>query len=221
MEDVFVVLDREQGGYENLKEFGIRVHSLIKIAELFDVLVEESMLKIEKSYEVLKWIKDTRVNILDSVIDTYKALEVNIKQEKSKTKVLTYDERAKLTENKISKHLFKLMQEKSSNLCVAIDENKADKILEIADQVGENVVMIKLHCDIIDDFDQEFVKKLKNLAIKHQFLIFEDRKFADIGNTVKDQFTHGLYKISEWADLVNCHVISGGGIIDSLKEVAI
>lgn len=220
VKDVFVVLDRDQGGYENLKEFGIRVHSLIKIDELFKVLVEEKLLEVAKSNEVLNWINNTKVNILDSVIDAYKALEARSEQEKSKPKVLTYEERAELTDNKISKHLFRLMSKKSSNLCVAIDENKADRILEIADQVGENVVMIKLHCDVIDDFNQEFVDKLKVLAKKHEFLIFEDRKFADIGNTVKDQFTHGLYKISEWADLVNCHVISGGGIIDSLKESA-
>ena len=223
IEDAIVVLDREQGGYENLKKLGIRVHSLIKLSELFEILVKESHLSNVKSVEILNWIQSTKVDLLESVISSY--LKLNLVQneqveEDKKPKLLSYKERAKLTENKIAKRLFELIEEKQSNLCVAIDEKSKDKILKIAKKVATNVIMIKLHCDIIDDFDQDFVNKLKSLAKEYQFLIFEDRKFADIGNTVKDQFEHGLYKISQWADLINCHVISGEGVIESLKSSA-
>lgn len=193
------------------------MHSLIGISKLIEILVKENHLNNEKSDEILNYIKTNRVNILENTISSY--LKLSLDQDPA-PKVLTYEERAKLTENKIAKTLFKLMAIKKSNLCVAIDENRAEKILEIADQVGQNVVMIKLHCDIIDDFSKDFIDKLKNLATEHQFVLFEDRKFADIGNTVKDQFTHGLYKISEWADIINCHVISGEGVIHSLKSAA-
>lgn len=37
------------------------------------------------------------------------------------------------------------------------------------------------HIDIISDFDMDLVAQLQALATKHDFLIWEDRKFADIG----------------------------------------
>jgi len=218
VEDVVVVLDREQGGYKSLENLGIRVHSLIKISELFEILKQENLLESNKSTEILNWIHSTTANIQDSVIQAYKRLCSG--QKETKREVLSYEEREKLTKNKIAKHLFKLISEKKSNLCVAIDESDKNVILDIIDKVGPNSIMIKLHCDIIDNFDQEFIDKLKQLAVHHRFLVFEDRKFADIGNTVKDQFTGGLYKISSWADVINCFVISGEGIIDSLKSSA-
>ena len=44
------------------------------------------------------------------------------------------------------------------------------------------------------------------------------RKYADIGNTVRLQYTGGLYSCSSWADLVTTHSTPGKGIIDGLKS---
>lgn len=218
VQDVVVVLDREQGGIKNLENLGIRVHSLIKISELFALLVEEKLLNNDKSVEILDWIRGTEVRIQDSVIQNY--MKLSSEQGTVEREVLSYEERAKLTENKIAKRLFKLMVDKKSNLCVAVDEKDKNLILDIVDKVGPNVVMIKLHCDVIGNFDQGFVNDLKKLASQHQFLVFEDRKFADIGNTVKDQFTCELFKINEWADLIDCHATCGESTVESLKSVA-
>lgn len=68
------------------------------------------------------------------------------------------------------------------------------------------------------DFSEKTVTGLKALAEKHNFLIFEDRKFVDIGNTVQMQYHGGALRISEWAHLVNASILAGEGIVQALAQ---
>ena len=73
--------------------------------------------------------------------------------------------------------------------------------------------------DVVADFNEDTVKGLNELAKKHDFLIFEDRKFIDIGTTVQKQYHGGALRISEFAHIVNASILSGEGIVEALSQV--
>lgn len=131
---------------------------------------------------------------------------------------MSYCKRAKLTKNSLASKLLELMESKQTNLCLAVDLKKADTILDLVFVAGPYIAVLKTHVDIIEDFSNDFVLQLKKLAKEHRFLLMEDRKFADIGNTVSLQYRHGLYKIAEWADLITAHPVSGASVIDALRN---
>lgn len=133
--------------------------------------------------------------------------------------MLSFFKRANLTLHPLAQKLFKLMEQKQTNLSVAADLTKKKDLLDLADRIGPEICVLKTHIDILEDYTPDVSEELKRLAHKHQFLLFEDRKFADIGNTVMLQYERGIYRIAEWADLVNAHILPGPGIIEGLKKV--
>lgn len=133
---------------------------------------------------------------------------------------LSYEERAEKTLNPAARKLFFLMAEKRTNLAIAADCTDAKEIISLAESLGREIAVFKTHVDIWKNFSTEVIEKLIQISRKRNFMIFEDRKFADIGNTVRLQYSEGIYKIADWAHLVNVHPVPGPAIVDAIWNVA-
>jgi len=214
--DVVVLIDREQGGEAHLAANGMKLHAAFKLSALLDVLTKHKLVTEEVADKVRSFIAENQTKLPAAGAAAAAAVAAP-----SKLKRLTYEERAAVAQNPMAKQCLELMARKRTNLSVAADVATAEEMLQLADQVGPHICVFKTHVDIFDKWDESIVQRLQELAEKHDFLIFEDRKFADIGNTVVSQYGGGIYKIADWSHITNAHLVSGPGIIDGLKQVGL
>lgn len=132
--------------------------------------------------------------------------------------MLSYSERSQKIKNPIAKKLLEIVETKQTNLCLAADVHTSAELLDLAEKIGPHIAVFKTHLEITEDWTPGLDEKLKVLAQKHNFLIFEDRKLADIGNTMVMQYENSVFQISKWADLINVHPIVGMPSIKALAE---
>ena len=163
--DIVVVLDRQQGGKELLESKGYHVHTLFTISEVCKMLKEEGLLMDDE---------------IERINDFLAGNVVKFKEEKR----LSYEEKLKICDHSVAQKLLNIAIEKRSNLIVSADVTTTAELLNLVEKVGPHIVALKTHIDIISDFDADkTILPLKDLASKYNFLLMEDRKFADIGNT--------------------------------------
>ena len=201
--DIVVVLDRQQGGKELLESKGYHVHTLFTISEVCKMLKEEGLLMDDE---------------IERINDFLAGNVVKFKEEKR----ISYEEKLKICDHSVAQKLLNIAIEKKSNLIVSADVTTTAELLSLVEKVGPHIVALKTHIDIISDFDADkTILPLKDLASKYNFLLMEDRKFADIGNTQELQFSMGVFKISNWADFVTAQVIAGYDSLDCFRNVGV
>ena len=186
--DFSVIIDRSNNIKDYLNNLGYNLHSLITLDKILEVLKINNRI----SNEQMLSIKDFTKHI----------------SHKEKT--------GKNLENHLTKLLKDKILKKKSNLILSLDVDNQKQFFEILDKTAKHIVMLKTHIDILTDFDKNFIPKLKEYALKYDFMIFEDRKFADIGNTVRKQYQGGIYKIKNWAHFITVHATPGEGILQGL-----
>lgn len=97
----------------------------------------------------------------------------------------TYRARANLpSTGPLAQYLLSLIAFKQTNLCLSADVGTSAELLQLAEDVGDSICLLKTHCDIVTDWTDRTAQALKEVAKRKRFLIFEDRKFADIGGTL-------------------------------------
>jgi uridine monophosphate synthetase len=122
--------------------------------------------------------------------------------------------------NPLAAYLLRLISIKQTNLCLSADVETSAELLALAEEVGDSICLLKTHCDIVTDWSDRTARALKEIARRKHFLIFEDRKFADIGETVQKQYTSGYHRIASWAEITNAHLLPGPAIVTALHKAA-
>lgn len=209
--DVVVLIDRMQGARGNIESRGVKLHAVVDIEQVMDILVKHKRIKQEVADNVKDFVRNSQVEIKSPVPSSPLP---------SASPRLPYGVRATSARNPFSRRLLELMERKKSNVCLSADVTTCAELLNLARTIGPHIVLLKTHVDMINDFNHDFIDELKCLARHHEFMLFEDRKFADIGSTVLHQYTGGYFRIGSWSHLVNAHVISGPGIIHALRQGA-
>lgn len=122
--------------------------------------------------------------------------------------------------------LKKIIESKKTRLCFAADNcYDLEVLLQVLDTVGESIAICKIHWDVIRCAlfksnmmtENEFKCELISLAVKHDFLLMEDRKFVDIGFIVSQQYA----EFSNWIDLVTVSALVTESTIKGLSGVVI
>ncbi|WP_185858065.1 orotidine-5'-phosphate decarboxylase [Blattabacterium cuenoti] len=196
--NIMSILDREQGGIENIKEKGYDIRTLFRIGEVFKLLKKKHFLKKKEIHMIQFFLKKKNIRYFQN-------------------KRISYEEKKEIISHPIGKKLIEITLKKKTNLIVSADLVHTKNILKLVNLIGDRICGLKLHVDIINDFSYSFINSLKKISIEKKFLLFEDRKLCDVGPTNCLQLHYGIHKISSWADIITVHVIAGGMSIRNLN----
>ena len=121
-----------------------------------------------------------------------------------------------------SKRYMQTAVKKQTLVCFAADLQTVESVRNAVESIGPYIACLKLHVDIVKDWSPDGWKDVCELAKSLDVLIWEDRKFADIGRVSRQQMG-GVVDIRSWADIVTAHLISGpdivNGLLDGWKDV--
>jgi orotidine 5'-phosphate decarboxylase subfamily 1 len=143
----------------------------------------------------------------------------------------SFAERATLAPTRASQLLFQLMQRRQTNLCFSADLGKrslhtyssrlvgnekpsslffldsGEELIRVLRQVAPFIVAVKVHFDAVKNLN---VAELFRVARANQLLVIGDRKFADIGATVRKQLAqHPAATLPHVMDACTIHTIAG------------
>ena len=118
-------------------------------------------------------------------------------------------------DNALARRYMEVVCRKETAVILAADVRTMSGLCALIRVVGPHLAALKTHVDMVDDWTPAAWAEFCELAHGEDLLIFEDRKFADIGKISRDQMA-GVYDIRSWSDIVTAHGISGPDIVDGL-----
>ena len=87
---------------------------------------------------------------------------------------------------RIVRDLHSIIATKNTKVCISIDFEDPNKIIDLLEKVGPYICMVKLHYDIIYETDR-LRSKMSELYNKYNFMLFADRKIVDIPSIARKQ----------------------------------
>ncbi len=119
------------------------------------------------------------------------------------------------TAHPLSHRFMEAAVEKQTLVVLAADLETTAELVQLINEVGPHIAALKTHVDMVEDYSKDAWNDVVDAARGHGLLLFEDRKFADIGRVSQTQMG-GVYDIRSWADIVTAHRISGPDIVDGI-----
>lgn len=123
-----VVLDRGQGADILLDKNNIEMKALIKVEQLLKVLEAEGLLASDVTASVLKFAEENQV--YDKPFEHLVASKIIPKMA-----------------NTPGLKIFNYLMQKQSNLCLSVDLDNLDDVIDAVDIIGPKVCMVKTHVD--------------------------------------------------------------------------
>ena len=68
--------------------------------------------------------------------------------------------------------------------------------------------MVKLHLDLLTDWNNTATQEIVDMSKTHNFLILEDSKLDDVPNIVESQVYGGLHSFGNWVDAVTVNTVN-------------
>ena len=199
---IFTIIDRKQGGMDIIRNYGYNIESVFNLKTILSDLLTSNSIAFCTYNRTLEYLK----------ISMYKT-------ENTYKRIYDLIQRKYFSKNILCRKLYDIMIEKKTNLALSLDVSNKKKFLSILMKCAPHICILKTHCDIIDDFDDEFIQKVTELSETYKFIIMEDRKFSDIGATFRKQLCGGIYKINSWAHCITLHSIAGNSLLDVYSDI--
>ena len=119
------------------------------------------------------------------------------------------------TAHPLSHRFMETVVEKQTLVVLAADLDNTVELVQLINEVGPHIAALKTHVDMVEDYTKESWQEVVDAANAHNLLLFEDRKFADIGRVSQTQMG-GVYDIRSWADIVTGTPDFGPDIVDGI-----
>ena len=214
VKDIVCIFDREEEGEPVIKGHDINLHSVFSLSDLIRVLESEQMtdnLHLEK----LKFHNEKYKKIqVDLHIENTEEFKKNERKEKLSR---NYQE---LVENSFNKRLLNVIKTKQTSVCLSLDTVTWNKGKSILESCAPYICMVKLHLDLLTDWNNTATQEILDMAKTHNFLIIEDSKLDDVPNIVESQVYGGLHSFGNWVDAVTLNTVNFVSINNALYRSA-